>query len=220
MVKKIESDKSEKPSRAVKPNAANPRANSKAPVKASRASASAKTPAKFAKPKDALRKRAEAPQDVKEPKAVKAATAKNTESADEKLQKVLARAGIGSRREMERAIEEGRVKVNDHIAKLGDRVTPKDKIFVDGHRIQVREEASRHVAADPCARMAEHRAAGHLRAGHPAEHRLEALHQRGLGLLELRHLRHGVDDSPVEARRASGRERDRAAPPEGRTGAV
>lgn len=143
MVKKIDSDKSEKSSRAVKPNAANPRANSKAPVKASRASASAKTPAKFAKPKDALRKRAEAPQDVKEPKAVKAATAKNTESADEKLQKVLARAGIGSRREMERAIEEGRVKVNDHIAKLGDRVTPKDKIFVDGHRIQVREEASR-----------------------------------------------------------------------------
>lgn len=65
------------------------------------------------------------------------------EAGDEKLQKVLARAGIGSRREMERAIEAGQVKVNDHIAKLGDRVTPDDKIFVDGKRIVLRTEATR-----------------------------------------------------------------------------
>ena len=50
---------------------------------------------------------------------------------DEKLQKVLARAGIGSRREMERWIEQGRVKVNDHVATTGDRVSDKDKIKVD-----------------------------------------------------------------------------------------
>src|SRR5690606_4499628 len=37
----------------------------------------------------------------------------NANPTDEKLQKVLARAGIGSRREMERAIEQGLVKVND-----------------------------------------------------------------------------------------------------------
>ena len=55
-----------------------------------------------------------------------------TSSADEKLQKVLARAGSGSRREMERVISEGRVKVNGHVAKLGDRVTPNDKIELDG----------------------------------------------------------------------------------------
>jgi len=65
------------------------------------------------------------------------------DAADEKLQKVLARAGIGSRREMERAIEAGQVKVNDRIAKLGDRVTPDDKIFVDGKRVVLRTEATR-----------------------------------------------------------------------------
>lgn len=54
---------------------------------------------------------------------------------DEKLQKVLARAGLGSRREMERAIESGSVKVNERIARLGDRVTAEDKIFFNGQRI-------------------------------------------------------------------------------------
>lgn len=53
----------------------------------------------------------------------------------EKLQKVLARAAIGSRREMERWIEEGRIKVNGRIAQLGDRVTETDKIFIDNKRI-------------------------------------------------------------------------------------
>ncbi len=56
-------------------------------------------------------------------------------SADEKLQKVLARAGIGSRREMERAIESGKVSVNGRTAKLGDRVTPKDKVEYAGRTI-------------------------------------------------------------------------------------
>lgn len=54
---------------------------------------------------------------------------------DEKLQKVLARAGLGSRREMERAIESGSVKVNERIARLGDRVTGSDKIFFNGQRV-------------------------------------------------------------------------------------
>ncbi|MGN0921347.1 MAG: 23S rRNA pseudouridine(2605) synthase RluB [Cellvibrio sp.] len=61
----------------------------------------------------------------------------------EKLQKVLARMGIGSRREMERVIQEGRVKVNDQVANLGDRVTLEDKIFLDGQRIIQRAEVSR-----------------------------------------------------------------------------
>ncbi len=63
---------------------------------------------------------------------------------DEKLQKVLARAGIGSRREMERWIEQGRVKVNDQTATLGDRVSSKDNIKVDNkfisqHRTQIQQ---------------------------------------------------------------------------------
>ena len=53
----------------------------------------------------------------------------------EKLQKVLARAGIGSRREMERWIESGRVQVNGETASLGDRVEENDAIKVDGRVI-------------------------------------------------------------------------------------
>lgn len=52
--------------------------------------------------------------------------------SDEKLQKVLARSGFGSRREMERWIEEGRIVLNDQPAKLGDRVSAADKIVLDG----------------------------------------------------------------------------------------
>ncbi len=48
----------------------------------------------------------------------------------EKLQKILARAGFGSRRSVEPLIAEGHVKVNGQIAKLGDRATSDDRIMV------------------------------------------------------------------------------------------
>lgn len=57
------------------------------------------------------------------------------EPPGEKLQKVLARAGLGSRRELERWIEGGRVTVNGVRATLGDRVSATDSIRVDGRRI-------------------------------------------------------------------------------------
>lgn len=51
----------------------------------------------------------------------------------EKLQKVLARAGITSRRKAEELIKEGRVKVNGKIATIGQRVNAStDLIEVDG----------------------------------------------------------------------------------------
>lgn len=53
----------------------------------------------------------------------------------EKLQKVLARAGFGSRRELEAWIAKGRVKVNGKVALLGDRVSDQDKIVVDGKKL-------------------------------------------------------------------------------------
>ena len=54
----------------------------------------------------------------------------------EKLQKVLARAGLGSRRTLEEWISAGRVRVNGRLAKLGERVGPEDRIVVDGRKIR------------------------------------------------------------------------------------
>jgi 23S rRNA pseudouridine2605 synthase len=56
---------------------------------------------------------------------------------DEKLQKIMATAGIASRRESERWIQDGRVSVNGKIAQVGDRATIKDLIRVDGKPIRV-----------------------------------------------------------------------------------
>jgi 23S rRNA pseudouridine2605 synthase len=54
----------------------------------------------------------------------------------ERLQKILARTGIGSRRACEGLIEAGRVKVNGHVAKLGEKADPqRDHIELDGRPI-------------------------------------------------------------------------------------
>ena len=54
----------------------------------------------------------------------------------EKLQKVLARVGLGSRREVEGWISSGRVTVNGHVAELGCRVDSLDQISVDGRPLK------------------------------------------------------------------------------------
>lgn len=61
--------------------------------------------------------------------------------ADEKLQKVLARSGYGSRREMERWIEEGRITVNGQRATLGDRIGRHDEVQVDGRAAKIVSES-------------------------------------------------------------------------------
>lgn len=56
----------------------------------------------------------------------------------ERLQRALARAGLGSRRACEELIAAGRVSVNDRAATLGDRVDPsRDEVRVDGRRVSV-----------------------------------------------------------------------------------
>jgi 23S rRNA pseudouridine2605 synthase len=54
----------------------------------------------------------------------------------ERLQKVLAAAGVGSRRACEDLIFRGRVMVNGRVARLGDKVDPETaEIYVDAERI-------------------------------------------------------------------------------------
>jgi 23S rRNA pseudouridine2605 synthase len=55
----------------------------------------------------------------------------------EKLQKILAQLGLGSRREMEKVIAAGRVTVNGQKAKLGDRAGRKDEITLDGQPLHI-----------------------------------------------------------------------------------
>lgn len=69
----------------------------------------------------------------------------DSKSDGEKLQKVLARAGIGSRREMEKLIGANRVTVNGKIAHVGDRVEARDRILVDGHPIAMKAPEERRV---------------------------------------------------------------------------
>ena len=60
----------------------------------------------------------------------------------ERLQKVLARAGVGSRRVSEDMIEAGRISVNGAVVQVqGMRVDPtRDKIAVDGVRVEIRDD--------------------------------------------------------------------------------
>ena len=57
---------------------------------------------------------------------------------NEKLQKLLAQLGLGSRRDMEAWIEAGRVNVNGEPAHLGQRVGPADRVKVNGRLIHLR----------------------------------------------------------------------------------
>lgn len=57
----------------------------------------------------------------------------------EKIQKILANAGLGSRREIEKWISAGRVSVNGSIATLGDRATLEDTFRVDGNVVGLKK---------------------------------------------------------------------------------
>ena len=60
--------------------------------------------------------------------------------SEERIQRILARAGIASRRKAEELIREGRVTVNGQLAGIGDKADPaKDAIKVDGKRVHPHE---------------------------------------------------------------------------------
>jgi len=65
-----------------------------------------------------------------------------SEQEPQRIQKLIANAGICSRREAERIIENGNVRVNGKIAQLGDKATLEDAIFVNSKPILRKEERS------------------------------------------------------------------------------
>lgn len=56
----------------------------------------------------------------------------------ERLQKMLARTGLGSRRHMEELIRNGRVQVDGKTAELGQKVSGQERIVVDGKPVQLK----------------------------------------------------------------------------------
>jgi 23S rRNA pseudouridine2605 synthase len=59
----------------------------------------------------------------------------------ERIQKLLSAAGIGSRREVERWIREARLKVNGEVAELGAKLSPRDRITLDGRPVRLHAPA-------------------------------------------------------------------------------
>ena len=73
-----------------------------------------------------------------------------------KLHKVLAQAGIGSRRDMEQMIVDGRITVNGEPAHIGQRISFGDRIAVGGKPVRVR------IAPPPPRVLAYHKPAGEV----------------------------------------------------------
>jgi len=73
--------------------------------------------------------------EAKPPARPKAVAAAPEEGAGERIQKVLARGGVGSRREIERWIQEGRVMVNGAVAALGVRLQRGDTLQINGRYV-------------------------------------------------------------------------------------
>ncbi len=66
---------------------------------------------------------------------------------EERLQKILSRAGFGSRRSCEVLISEGRVRVNGELAVLGRKADPeRDQITLDGQKITIRVKKHLYIA--------------------------------------------------------------------------
>ncbi len=55
-----------------------------------------------------------------------------------RIQKALSASGVGSRREMEKWIHQGLVKINGKVAQLGDKVGPQDRVDVKGGSIKLK----------------------------------------------------------------------------------
>lgn len=73
-----------------------------------------------------------------------------------KLQKVLAQAGISSRRDIEQMVQDGRISVNGEVAHVGQRVMFGDRIDIDGKPVKIR------IAPPPARVLAYHKPVGEV----------------------------------------------------------
>ena len=82
-----------------------------------------------------------------------------------KLHKVLAQAGVGSRRDMEEAIQDGRVTVNGEPAHTGQRISFGDRVEVNGKPVRLR------IVPPPARIIAYHKPAGEIVTHDDPQHR-------------------------------------------------
>ena len=82
----------------------------------------------------------------------------------EKLQKVIARSGHASRRETERLIAQGRIKIDKRTAQLGDRVNGSERIFLDDKELFIAWEKPRQRV------LAYHKPPGEICSRNDPEH--------------------------------------------------
>lgn len=62
------------------------------------------------------------------------------ENSGVRINKFLSEAGVCSRREADRKIENGEVRINDKVAATGDKVMPEDIVYVNGRPVKKEEE--------------------------------------------------------------------------------
>ena len=67
---------------------------------------------------------------------------KSVTTMQERVQKILARCGHGSRRQIEALIGSGHISVNGAVAALGDSLKSGDRVSIDGQRFRVVDSAS------------------------------------------------------------------------------
>jgi 23S rRNA pseudouridine2605 synthase len=82
-----------------------------------------------------------------------------------KLHKVLAQAGVGSRRDMEELIQEGKITVNGEPAHTGQRISFGDRVEVNGKPVRLR------IVPPPARIIAYHKPAGEIVTNDDPQHR-------------------------------------------------
>lgn len=67
----------------------------------------------------------------------------------ERVQKIIANSGYCSRRKAEGLIEQGNVKINGQVAKLGDKATQEDKIMIEGKPLSLKKKNFYYILNKP-----------------------------------------------------------------------